>query len=84
MAPLGVLSMTDKALVQAFGFLASCGETVADAGQTLVRSPPNDLGGIATPVLPHATEASKSPAPDPKIGAAGASGDPSQDAGPER
>ena len=75
MAPLGVLSMTAKALVLGGGFLASCGEANA------VSEPSNDLGGTATPVLPHDTEASNSPAPDPKVGADGASVDPSPDPG---
>jgi len=76
--------MTEKALVQASGFLASCGELVSAAAQTAVTKQPNDLGGIATPVLPYETGASNSPAPDPKGGADAASVDPSRDPGPER
>ena len=78
MAPLGVLSMADKALVHASGFLASCGETVSAAAQTAFSEPSNNLSGIATPVLPHETEASNSQAPDPKGAADGASVDPSR------
>ena len=84
MAPLGVLTMTEKALVRARGFLASCGETVSAAAQTAVTKQSNELGGVATPVLPHETDASNSQAPDPKGGADAASVDPSRDPGPER
>ena len=76
MAPPEVLSMTDKALVQASGFFASCGVTVSPAAQTASVEPSNHLGGTATPVLPHDTEASNSQAPDPEGGADAASVDP--------
>ena len=76
--------MTDKALVHASGFLASCGETVSAAAQKASGEPSKDLGGIAARVLPHDTEASNSQAPDPKGGADAGSVDPSREPCPER